>query len=267
MSDAAEQGRHPDTTVSGETSHETGSSPHHAVPADAGPGRVGGELSTIKERLRDLGTDKTLPAQERDLYRLVYAHQCNKLQLQLAVLGQKEKVQSTERALEEARKAVDLARSEGRELAENAQNNELTAAENQLAEAEASHGTVRSELQALLSTLEHLRANNAKWEKAMPSVRRWEVGRRWEAITPDTLRPAVLAIREAFDDNCWRCEQSTSKNRLSIPTAVSKFRCASCCISARNACGAAVVVLLPGSLTGTLRLVPFGIAGLQICVA
>ncbi len=211
MSDATEQGRHPDASVSGETSQGPGSLPKDAPSADAGPGLVGAELSRIKDHLRDLGTDKTLPPQERDLYRFLYTHQRNKLELQLAVLEQTERVHSTERALEVARKAVDLARSEGRQLAENSQNNELTKAENQLAEAEASLGSVRSELQALLSALEHLRTNDAKWEKAMPSVRRWEVGRRWEAITPDELRPAVVAIREAFDDNCWKCEQSTSK--------------------------------------------------------
>jgi len=211
MSDATEQGRHPDTSGSGDPSPKPGSSPNDAIPTDGDPGRVGAELSTIKEHLRDLGTDKTLPPQERDLYRLLYTHQRNKLELQLAVLEQKERIHSTERALEEARKAVDLAWSKGRQLAENFQNYELTTAENQFAEAEASLGNFRSELQALLSSLEHLCTSNAKWEKAMPSVRRWEVGRRWEAITPNELRSAVVAIREEFDHKCWQCEQSTSK--------------------------------------------------------
>jgi hypothetical protein len=35
--------------------------------------------------------------------------------------------------------------------------------------------------------------------------------RRWEAITPEELRPAVVAIRKTFDHNCWKCEQSTGK--------------------------------------------------------
>jgi hypothetical protein len=211
MSDATEQDRAPDASGSGGSSPESGAAPNDAVSADGGPGRVRAELSTVKEHLRDLGNDKTLPPQERDLFRLHCTHQRNKLELQLAVLGQKEKVQLTERALEEARKAVDLAWSRGRQLAENFQNNELTTAENQIARAEASLGNFRSELQALLSSLEHLRTDDAKWEKAMPSVRRWEVGRRWEAITPNELRPAVVAIRQEFDHKCWQCEQSTGK--------------------------------------------------------
>jgi hypothetical protein len=211
MSDATEQGGHPDASVSGDTSHGLGSSPDDAMPADAGPGQVGAELSSIKEHLRDLGTDKTLPPQERDLLRLHYSYQRDKLQLQLAVLEQNERVHSSEQAIEVARKALDLSRLEERNLAENFQTAERISAENQFANSEASHDKACSELQDLLSSLEQLRANGGKWEKPMALIRRWEVGRRWEAITPETLRPAVVAIREAFDDSCWRCEQSTFK--------------------------------------------------------
>src|SRR5258707_12000039 len=33
----------------------------------------------------------------------------------------------------------------------------------------------------------------------------------WKDITPEELRPAVTAIRKAFDDASWRCRESARK--------------------------------------------------------
>lgn len=157
MPDATEKNRHSDASVSGETSLKPSSLPKDALSADAGPGLVGVELSTIKEHLRDLDTDKSLPPEERDKHRLLYTHRCNELQLLLTVLQQRERVQKTEGAREEARRAVEFVQSGGHQLADSSPNNELTNAESYLADVEALLESARSELQALLSSLEHLR--------------------------------------------------------------------------------------------------------------
>src|ERR1700716_2589692 len=113
MSDGAGQDTHSDFRVSSNARKEADSSLNGAPSDEAGPGIVGAELSLVKEHLRDLGTDSTFPQQERDLIRGFYTHARDKLQLQLAVLGQKETVLSNEKAVTEARKTLDFAQSEG----------------------------------------------------------------------------------------------------------------------------------------------------------
>jgi integrase len=46
----------------------------------------------------------------------------------------------------------------------------------------------------------------------VPTAERWELSRKWEAITPDELRAALEAIRHTFEHyGCWRPKQCTMK--------------------------------------------------------
>jgi hypothetical protein len=169
--------------------------PKRAFPGEDGPGAVGLHLSWIKGHIRDLGTDKALPRGERDLLRLYYSREREKFQFKLGVLGETEKIKAIESAIEKAKKNLDSPRPE----------EEYSLAEEALVKA-------RSELQKTSSALEHLSREDAKWEQHKTSARRWELSRKWEAITPEELRPAVEAIRHTFEHyGCWRSKQSTMK--------------------------------------------------------
>jgi hypothetical protein len=109
----AEQGEPSQDNALSETLSGDKSSPKAAIPNGEGPGLTGLMLSRVEERLRDLRTDSALPTQEQQHLHLFYTRERNKLQLQLAVLGKTEKLRSCESALEEARKSLDFARSEG----------------------------------------------------------------------------------------------------------------------------------------------------------
>jgi len=69
-----------------------------------------------------------------------------------------------------------------------------------------------SERKKASTALEHLSRDNAKWEKHGASARRWQECRKWQAITPDELQPAVEAIRHRVEHyGCWQSNQSTMK--------------------------------------------------------
>ena len=70
----------------------------------------------------------------------------------------------------------------------------------------------RSDVQKASAALERFCQDDAKWEQQRTSARRWESSRKWQAITPDELQPAVEAIRHTFEHSgCWRSKQSTMK--------------------------------------------------------
>lgn len=205
-----------------------------------GPGLTGLKLSRVKELLGDLGTDNALPPQKRADLRAFYTHEQNRLKLQLVVLGNAERVKSCEDALQEAGKALDFARSDdGRQDArrkwqtrigsdalgaggENLsgpssstgtpEEKEIRRAESQHSLVEATLAKARSELQKASAELERLSRGDGKWKEAESAAKRWELSRKWEAITPEELRPAVEAIRHTFEHRwCWQSEQSTMK--------------------------------------------------------
>jgi hypothetical protein len=211
-----------------------------SIPDGEGPGLTGLMLSRAKEQLRDLGTDSVLPPQEREHLRLFYTHERNKLQLQLVVLCKTESLKLCESALEEARKSVDVARSErGRQdartkwqthvagnapgaetknpygrssLPDNPEEDEIRKAEYQHSLAEATLIKARSELQTASAELARLRVAAGTWKEQETAAKRWELSRKWEAITPAELRPAVEAIRHTFEHyGCWKPKQSTMK--------------------------------------------------------
>jgi hypothetical protein len=155
------------------------------IPSKEGPGLTGLMLSRVKELLRDLGTDGALPPQEREHLRRFYTHERNKLQLRLAVLDKTEKLKSCENALEESTESL---------------------------EAEATLIKARSELQTASAELDRFSLADRTWKEPGTAPKRWELSRKWEAITPEELRPAVEAIRHTFEHyGCWRSEQSTMK--------------------------------------------------------
>jgi hypothetical protein len=71
--------------------------------------------------------------------------------------------------------------------------------------------SARSEISGHSAELERLLKEDSRWEERKAAARRWELSRRWEAITPDELKPAVEAIRETFDRISWQASQSTMK--------------------------------------------------------
>lgn len=190
--DGAEQGEPSKHGALDDTLEGDKPSPEPAIPNNEGPGLTGLMLSRVKERLRDLGTDRALVPQERDNLRAFYTHERNKLQLQLAVLGKTEKLVFCESALEEARKSLDFARSErGREdggrtwqthiagsaldpgtknpderssFPDHPKEDDVRNAEGQHSIAEAALSEARSELQTASAELARLWVADASWK-------------------------------------------------------------------------------------------------------
>lgn len=68
------------------TRTEESSAPKGVLPDDEeGPGLLGAGLSWTKSRIRDLDSDKTIPCEQRDLLRLYYTREREKLQLKLRI--------------------------------------------------------------------------------------------------------------------------------------------------------------------------------------
>jgi hypothetical protein len=197
-------------------------------------------LSAIKERLRDLMTDNALPLPERDNLREFYTRERNRLELQLSVLEKTERLNSCESALEEAKRSLDFARSEGgredarRKWQAQAAGNPLGAGnkspyglssfpdkpvEDEIAKAEAQYSLTeamfikaRSDVEIPSAELARLRLPDVAWKKRETEAKRWELSRKWEAITPAELQPAVKAIRHTFEHSgCWRSKESTRR--------------------------------------------------------
>jgi hypothetical protein len=198
-----EKGDSSDSHVSSDARKDQNSFPHWLIHKEEGPGIVGLELSRINERLRDLETDNALPTLERKRLQAFYTRERSKLRLRLAVLGKTEKVKSAESAFEEIGKALDCTRSEAPRLGED----EVRTDDCRRSLAEALLIKTRSELQAASSALEELRADDRSWDDQKAAARRWELSRKWEAITPDELRPAVEALRYRFEH--YGCSQSS----------------------------------------------------------
>jgi len=240
MPDGGEQSKPSDSNGSRDPLQGDNSAPKPAILNGDGPGLTGLKLSGVKELLRDLGTDNVLPPQERADLRAFYTHEQKRLKLQLVVLGNAERVKSCEDALQEAGKALDFARSEdGRQDARrkwqtrigsdalgasgenlsgpssstgNPEEKEIRKAEGQHSLAEATLAKACSELQTASAELERLSRVDGKWKEAESAAKRWELSRKWEAITPEELRRAVEAIRHTFEHYaCWRPKQSTMK--------------------------------------------------------
>ena len=143
--------------------------------------KIGVELSWIKGLIRDLGTDKVIPRTERDLLRLYYTREQEKLQLKLRVFGEDEKIKAIENAIETIRQDDEFQRTESQ--------HSLT--ETLL--------KARSELLRASTALEELCRDEAKWEEQEASARKWRQSRTWQAITPEELQPAVAAIRHKIE--------------------------------------------------------------------
>jgi hypothetical protein len=215
MSDAGEQNKPSDSNETRDPLQDDNSTPKPSITNGDGPGLTGLKLSRVKELLRDLGTDNALPPQERADLRAFYTHEQNRLKLQLVVLGNAERVKSCEDALQEAGKALDFARSEdgrqdsgrkwqtrigGDALEASAENlsgptssmgkpeeKEIRKAESQHSLAEVTLAKARSELQTASAELERLSRVDGKWKESETAAERWELSRKWEAITPDEL--------------------------------------------------------------------------------
>jgi hypothetical protein len=156
-----------------------------------GPGRVGVELSLTKSRLRDLDSDKAISREERDLLRLYYTREQEKLQLKLRVFGEAEKIKALESAI---RPNHGVQKSES---------------QHSLGEALVN---AHSELQRISTALEQLCRDDAKWEKQETLARKWRQSRTWQAITPEEVQPAVEAIRYKIEHyGFWQSKQSTVK--------------------------------------------------------
>jgi hypothetical protein len=194
MTDGAEKNEPSASNASSNSRTDDNSVPQRVPPDEEGPGQVGVALSWTKGRIRDLDTDKTIPQEERDLLRLYYTREREKLQLKLRVFGEAEKIKALESAI----------RSSGEVLVQKA-GSERSLAEEALVK-------VRSELQRASAALEHLRRDDASWEKQGAAPRRWQESRKWQAITPDELQPAVEAIRHKIEHyGLWQSSQSTMK--------------------------------------------------------
>src|SRR5579864_2290014 len=165
--------------ASSDSRTDDNSAPRGVLPDEEGPGLVGVALSWTNSRIRDLDNDKTIPRGERDLLRLYYTREREKLQLKLRVFGEAEKI----RALESAPRPDDEGREAGSEHA---------VVEGALVRA-------RSELQKASTALEHLCRDEATWEKQGALARKWQQSRKWQAITPEELQPAVEAIRDKVE--------------------------------------------------------------------
>jgi hypothetical protein len=216
MNDGAEKNEPSASNASSDSRTADKSLPRVVFPDEEGPGSVGVELSWIKSCIRDLDNDKAVPREDRDLLRLYYTREREKLQLKLHVFGEAEKIKAIESALQQTRQELDFARSEdGRREArkgENAEEDEIRKAELRHVLAEESLVKARSALQEVSSALEHLCREDTKWEKQKPSARKWELSRNWQAITPDELQPAVEAIRHKVECyGFWQSNQSTMK--------------------------------------------------------
>jgi len=205
MTDGAEQNEPSSSSAPGDG--RTDNAPHlNSLLGNDGPGAVGLALSSTNGRIHDLDSDKTIPREERDLLRLYYTGEQAKLQLKLTMLGETEKIKAIESEIEKARQDLDSARSTGSpEGDESGKAKRYSLNEKALIEA-------KSKLQKAFSALEHLCQDDAKHEAQKPSASSWESTRKWQAITPADLQPAIEAIRHAFENKgCWRSKQSTMK--------------------------------------------------------
>jgi hypothetical protein len=96
MTDGAEKNEPSASNASRNSLRDDKSVPRKTPPDEPGPGRVGVALSWNKSRIRDLDIDKTLSREERDLLRLYYNREREKLQLKLRVFGEVEKIKAFE---------------------------------------------------------------------------------------------------------------------------------------------------------------------------
>jgi hypothetical protein len=123
---------------------------------------------------------------------LYYTREQEKLQLKLRVFGETEKI----KALESAIQPEDQVQTGG---------SERSIDEEALVRA-------RSELKKATAALEHLCRDEAKWKAQEPAARKWQQSRKWQAITPEELQPAVEAIRHKVEHyGFWQSKQSTMK--------------------------------------------------------
>jgi hypothetical protein len=192
MTDGAAKNEPSAPNASSDSRKDDNSVPKGVRPDENGPGQVGVALSWTKSQIRDLDSDKTISRQERDLLRLYYTREREKLELKLRVLGEGEKI----KALESAVRGDD----------------EIQKAGNERSFAEVALVKARSDLQKASTVLERLCGDDAEWEKHEALALKWRHSRKWQAITPEELHPAVEAIRHKIEHyGFWRSTQSTMK--------------------------------------------------------
>ena len=180
------------SNASSDSGTSENSAPKGVLPDEEGPGLVGVELSWIKSCIRDLDHDEAIPRGERDVLRMYYTREREKLQLKLRVFGEAEKIKALESAL---RPDDEMQRGGAKH----------SAVEEALVKA-------RSELQKASAALEHLCRDDIKWELQRASAQKWQQSRKWQAITPEELQPAVEAIRHKNEHyGFWQSTQSTMK--------------------------------------------------------
>jgi len=192
MTDSAEKNEPSASNASCDSHKDDNSVPKGVLPDEEGPGLVGVGLSWTKSRIRDLDTDKTIPREERDLLRLYYTREREKLQQKLRAFAEAEKIKALESAIRP--------------------NDEAEKARSKRSFSEEALVKARSELKKASTALEHLCRDDASWEKQGASARRWQESRTWQAITPEELQPAVEAIRHKIEHyGFWQSNQSTMK--------------------------------------------------------
>src|SRR2546425_5119178 len=101
MADRTEQSAHPVSRESNIAGKQPRVSVEDISRAQAGPGELAIQLRLVKEHLRDLESDHTLPEKEREINRGFYTHEREKLQLRLTILDKNEKAEFDERAQSE----------------------------------------------------------------------------------------------------------------------------------------------------------------------
>jgi hypothetical protein len=184
-----------------------------------GPGLVGVDLSHIKKYLRDLARDDRLPAEERANLRTYYSQREQKLHAKLVLFEKKENVQSWEQWLQTTKQALDLAHSGESAnrpggLAEAAPKQDQTsgAAQAQYSAAEQGLAKAQEELRKATSHLESLFRNSPNLDTQEAAARKWRLTRKWEASTPDELKPAVEGARHTIEHyGFWQSKQSAEK--------------------------------------------------------
>jgi len=202
-----------------------------------GPGELGVHLSHLKSRLRALAADETLPDGIRQELHTYYRHESDRVQTEITLLSQAQTVRRREEEAKAAAEVVEFAASEaGRKRArelwqkrgtgmvlgsrtrtayelaqfpDNPEEHELSLARSREIEARRVLADARLKMEATSATLASLRLDDAKWGDTKAEADRWELGQRWEVVTPDELRPAVRAIRKVFKDRCWEFQRST----------------------------------------------------------
>jgi hypothetical protein len=186
---------------------------------DEGPGLVGVHLSHVKEYLRDLVRDDRLPAEERAKLRTYFSQREQKLHAKLVLFEKKENVQSWGRWLQTTKQALELTHSgESANLPNDLvasipnEDQALVGAQEQHSAAQEGLAKAQAELHAAALHLQSLFRASPIMDAQEAEARKWRLTRKWEAITPDELKPAVEGARHTIEHyGFWQSKQSAEK--------------------------------------------------------